>query len=83
MFGPSAEHLLGAETTYCLTHERKAMKRIVVCVLFVIGMSVGMIGCSEKTKVEEKKTTTTPSGTTTETETKEIKKSGDNPPPNP
>jgi hypothetical protein len=53
------------------------MKRIVVCVLFALGMTVGMIGCSEKTKVEEKKTTQTPEGKTVETKTEEVTKSGD------
>jgi len=61
------------------------MKRIVVCMLVALGLGFGMTstGCSEKTKVEEKKTTSTPGGTTTETKTEEVKKSGDNPPPNP
>jgi hypothetical protein len=57
------------------------MKRNIVCLLVAIGLSFGMIGCSEKTKVQETKTTQTPGGKTTETETKEVTKSGDNPPP--
>ena len=56
------------------------MKRILVGVLFVIAMSLGSVGCSEKSQVKETKTTQTPSGTTTETHTDEVKKSGDNPP---
>jgi len=59
------------------------MKRILIGVLAVIGLSTGMIGCAEKTKVQETKTTSTPSGTTTETKTEEVKKTGENPPPNP
>jgi len=63
------------------------MKRILIGVLFVIGMSIGMVGCAEKTQVKETKTTSTPGGTTTETKTDEVKKTGDNkdnaPPTNP
>jgi hypothetical protein len=54
------------------------MKRILIGVLFVMGMSIGMVGCAEKTKVQEQKTTSTPGGTTTETKTDEVKKTGDN-----
>jgi len=57
------------------------MKRILVGILLVTAMSFGFVGCSEKTKVQETKTTSTPSGTTTEKETKETTKSGEAPPP--
>jgi len=40
-------------------------------------MSLGMVGCAEKTKVQETKTTQTPGGTKTETTTTEEKKTGD------
>ncbi len=53
------------------------MKRIAVCCLVVLGMSLGMVGCAEKTKVEEKKTVSTPGGSTTQTTTVEEKKTGD------
>jgi hypothetical protein len=53
------------------------MKRIAVCCLFALGMSVGMVGCAEKTKVQEQKTVSTPGGSTTETTTTEEKKTGD------
>jgi hypothetical protein len=61
------------------------MKRILIAVLTVVGLSIGMVGCAEKTKVQETKTTSTPGGTTTETKTDEVKKTGDNKenPPNP
>jgi hypothetical protein len=57
------------------------MKRTIVGVLFAIGLTAGMIGCSEKTEVKKVETTTTPSGTTTETDTKKVETSGENPPP--
>jgi len=57
------------------------MKRILVASLFVIAMSFGAIGCSEKTTVKDTKTQSTPGGKTTETESKEVTKSGENPPP--
>jgi hypothetical protein len=53
------------------------MKRIAVCCLFALGMSVGMVGCAEKTKVEKKETVTTPGGSDTKTTTVEEKKTGD------
>jgi len=53
------------------------MKRIAVCCMFALGMSLGFGGCAEKTKVEEKKTVTTPGGSTTQTTTTEEKKTGD------
>ena len=55
----------------------KDMKRILMVVLTVTGLSVGMVGCAEKTKVQETKKVETPSGTATETKTDEIKKTGD------
>jgi hypothetical protein len=59
------------------------MKRIVVCGLFAFAVSLGLAGCSEKTEVKQEKSVQTPGGTTTQTETKEVTKSGDNPPPAP
>ena len=53
------------------------MKRIAVCCLFTLAMSLGMSGCAEKTKVQETKTTQTPTGSKTETTTTEEKKTGD------
>ncbi len=62
------------------------MKRILIVALTVTGLSIALVGCAEKTKVQETKTTSTPGGTTTETKTDEIKKTGEhkdneNPPP--
>lgn len=57
------------------------MKRILGSVLVLSVLSIGFVGCSEKAKVEKKSTTSTPDGTTTKTDTTEVKKSGDNPPP--
>jgi len=59
------------------------MRRILIGILFVIGFSISLVGCSEKAKVQEKKTVTGPGGTSTTTTTKEETKSGENPPPNP
>jgi hypothetical protein len=53
------------------------MKRIAVCCLFVLAMSLGMVGCAEKSKVQETKKVETPSGSKTETTTTEEKKTGD------
>ena len=53
------------------------MKRIAVCCLVALGMSLGMGGCAEKTQVKETKTVTTPGGSDTKTTTVEEKKTGD------
>ena len=53
------------------------MKRILASVLVLSVMSVGLVGCSEKTKVQDKKTVTTPGGSSTTTTTTETKKTGD------
>ena len=53
------------------------MKRIAVCCLVALGMSLGMVGCAEKTQVKETKTVTTPGGSDTTTKTTEEKKTGD------
>jgi len=59
------------------------MKRILIGVLLMTGLSIGIVGCAEKSQVKETKTTTTPGGSTTETKTDEIKKTGDNKVENP
>ncbi len=53
------------------------MKRFLASALIIGVASIGMVGCDEKTKVEEKKTVETPNGKATEIKTDEIKKSGD------
>ena len=53
------------------------MKRVAVCLLAVIGLSLGIAGCAEKTQVQETKTVETPGGSTTVETTKEVTKTGD------
>jgi hypothetical protein len=53
------------------------MKRILVCILFVFGLSAGIVGCSEKTQVKKTETVNTPGGSDTKTTTIEDKKTGD------
>jgi hypothetical protein len=53
------------------------MKRILASVLALSVVSIGLVGCAEKTKVEKKDSVTTPSGSTTTTTTTETKKTGD------
>ena len=57
------------------------MKRVITLCL-ALGLSTAfVVGCGEKAKTEKKTTTSTPGGTTTETQSKEVKQTGDNPPP--
>ena len=57
------------------------MKRFFASILVLSVLSVGLVGCGEKAKTEKKTTTSTPDGSTTKTESTEVHKSGDNPPP--
>jgi hypothetical protein len=62
------------------------MRKVVSTTLagaLLIGLGVGMVGCTEETGVKEETKLTTPTGTRTETKTDTIKKSGDNPPMTP
>jgi hypothetical protein len=62
------------------------MKRILTSILALGIFSmpiVGLVGCSDETKVEEKKTIKTPEGTSTTTTTEKTDTSGSNPPPAP
>lgn len=43
---------------------------------------IGVSGCDQNAKVQDKETVSSPEGTTTTTTTKEIKSSGSNPPTN-
>jgi hypothetical protein len=43
--------------------------------------TVGLIGCGEEASVTKETEVSTPGGTTSTTETKEVEKSGENPPP--
>jgi hypothetical protein len=49
----------------------------------LLGLSAGMVGCSEETGVKEETKVTTPTGTRTETKTDTVKTKGDNPPMTP
>jgi uncharacterized lipoprotein YehR (DUF1307 family) len=57
------------------------MKRILASVLVLCVLSIGLVGCGDKTKVKKETTTSTPNGTTTKTDESTTKKTGDNPPP--
>jgi len=59
------------------------MKRFLTAALIAgLFSTTGLVGCSEKAETKQTETVTTPGGTTQTTETKEIKSSGENPPPN-
>ncbi len=49
--------------------------------VLAMGLGITLSGCSEESKTESKTTQSTPGGKTTETTTKSVKQSGDNPPP--
>ena len=53
------------------------MKRILASVLVLSVMSVGLVGCGDKTKVQSKESVKTPTGSTEKTTTTETKKTGD------
>jgi hypothetical protein len=55
---------------------------IAVAITGLLGV-VGLVGCGEETKVERQTTVETPQGTTKATQTTEIEKSGEAPPPAP
>jgi hypothetical protein len=61
---------------------RKAVRTTLAGAL-LMGLGIGMVGCTEETGVKEETKITTPTGTRTETKTDTIKKSGDNPPMTP
>jgi len=56
------------------------MKQFLASVLVLSMLSLGMVGCAEKASITEETEISTPGGTTTTTVTKEVEKSGDNPP---
>jgi predicted small lipoprotein YifL len=53
------------------------MKRVLASVLALSVISIGLVGCGDKSKVEKKTTVSTPSGSQTTTQTTETKKTGD------
>lgn len=57
------------------------MKRALSGFAMLCVLALGTVGCSEKATVTKEETVTTPGGSTTVTETKEVEKTGDNPPP--
>jgi hypothetical protein len=59
---------------------RKLMSAALMGVL-VMGLGVGLSGCSDESSTKSQTTTATPGGKTTVTETKSVKSSGETPPP--
>jgi ABC-type glycerol-3-phosphate transport system substrate-binding protein len=57
------------------------MKRMMAFGLILSLGSIGLVGCGDKTSTKEEVKVTTPGGTTTTTVEKDVKKTGDNPPP--
>jgi hypothetical protein len=57
------------------------MKRIVYAVLMLSLFSIGTIGCAEKSSTKTETEITTPGGKTTITTEKDVKQTGENPPP--
>jgi hypothetical protein len=57
------------------------MKRMLSLMMVLSLLSLGMVGCAEKSSTKTEKEVTTPEGTTTTTEEKETKTTGENPPP--
>jgi hypothetical protein len=57
------------------------MKLFFASILILSVFSLGIVGCNEKSSTTEKTKVATPEGTTTVTVEKEVKKTGDNPPP--
>jgi len=61
------------------------MKRILSSGLLfgvLVFPAVGLVGCGEQSKTGRTETITTPGGTTTTTTERNVKSTGDNPPPN-
>jgi hypothetical protein len=57
------------------------MKQFLASVLVVSLFSLGVVGCADKATVTKETKVSTPGGTTTFTEEKQVKQTGDNPPP--
>jgi hypothetical protein len=59
------------------------MRKVVSTTLagaILVGLSAGMVGCTDETGSKEEVKVTTPGGTVKETKEIKIQKSGDNPP---
>lgn len=59
------------------------MKRCIVGLLASALLAAGVAGCGERIATKKETKITTPGGTTTITTEKEVKKTGDHPPPEP
>jgi hypothetical protein len=58
------------------------MKRIACAALILSLFSIGMLGCAkDESSTKTETVTTTPGGKTTTTTEKDVKQTGDNPPP--
>lgn len=57
------------------------MKQFIASVLVLSLFSAVMVGCAEKSSSTTETKVSTPGGTTTVTVEKEVKQTGDNPPP--
>jgi len=57
------------------------MKSFLMLAVSMSLFSIGLAGCSEKSTSKTETKVTTPGGETTTTIEREVKKSGDNPPP--
>ena len=57
------------------------MKRMIAVTLVFSVLSIGIVGCTDKTTIKRETKISTPGGTTTITTEQEVKKTGDNPPP--
>lgn len=53
------------------------MKRILASMLVLSVLSIGLVGCGDKTKTEKKSSVSTPTGSQSTTTTTETKKTGD------
>ena len=61
---------------------KRIMASTLITTLIVSLVSLGLIGCTEKTASSKREIKiSTPGGTTTITTKQEVKKTGDNPPP--
>jgi hypothetical protein len=57
------------------------MKQFLASILALSVFSLGIVGCADKATMTKETKVSTPGGTTTVTEQKEVKQTGDNPPP--
>jgi hypothetical protein len=57
------------------------MKRMIAATMIFGLVTIGLVGCTEKTSTKRETKITTPGGTTTITTEREIEKTGENPPP--